>query len=120
MLLNSSCLAQEQAKIVSVFDGDTLIVKYHGKDKYVSLQFVDCYEAYKSDKAYKEAYLNHLSVENIINNGQAAKNYVETLVKPEDVVTLEIVEDYGVITARVYLKNGKMLNKLLLDSKKCE
>jgi endonuclease YncB( thermonuclease family) len=119
LLLNIPCFALEPVKVVSVFDGDTLIVRYHGKDRYVSLQFVSCFEAYTSDKAYKEAYLNYLPVETVVKKGRVAKNYVDNLVKQGDIISIEPAENYGVITARVFLKNGKSLNKLLLDNKKC-
>ena len=56
--------------------------------------------------------------------GKLAKYYVQKELKPDDMVYLEFEENkrdsYGRLLAYVYLKDGKMLNKMLLHNKKAK
>lgn len=112
------------ARVVKVTDGDTIEVLIDNKPENVRLLGIDCYETYPNNRAYKQAYTEGITVEKVVELGKLAKYYVQKELKPDDMVYLEFEENkrdsYGRLLAYVYLKDGKMLNKMLLQNKKAK
>ena len=113
-----------EAQVIKVIDGDTIEVLLDNKYENVRLLGVDCYETYPNNRAYKQAYTEKITVEKVVELGKLAKYYVQKELKPDDMVYLEFEENkrdsYGRLLAYVYLKDGKMLNKMLLQNKKAK
>lgn len=112
------------ARVVKVTDGDTIEVLLDNKKEAIRLLGVDCYETYPNNREYKQAYTEGITVEKVVELGKLAKYYVQKELKPDDMVYLEFEENkrdsYGRLLAYVYLKDGKMLNKMLLHNKKAK
>lgn len=107
--------AQETATVLNVVDGDTLKVIYHGQKESVRLIGIDTPESRANKKAKKDAMRSGQDVRGITAMGKQATQYVKTLVKPGDTVTIEFDvqtrDKYGRLLGYVYLSNGKMLNE---------
>lgn len=114
----------QQATLLKVFDGDTILVRVNKKEESVRLLGIDCYETYANNRAYKQAYTDKITVEKVVEQGLEAKYYVQKILKPNDTVFLETEKSerdkYGRLLAYVYLKDGTMLNKLLLKNNKAK
>ncbi len=106
------------AKLVRVIDGDTLVVELRGHRERVRLIGIDTPECKDNPKAYRDSRRSGVSLEEIIEAGKQAKRYVEDLLKPGTILTLEFDvqkrDKYGRLLAYVYLEDGRMLNELLI------
>ena len=66
-------------------DGDTIKVKFDGKLTTIRLIGIDTFETHKNNKAYRQAYENNISLQEVINRGKKAKEYIkETLSSHKD------------------------------------
>lgn len=68
-------------KIIKITDGDTIEAKIANNKFKVRLIGIDCFETSKIHRAYKQAYLNNLSVEDVVLKGKFSKDYLEKLYK---------------------------------------
>ncbi len=120
----TQAMEKTTARVLKVIDGDTIEVLLDNKYENVRLLGVDCYETYPNNRAYKQAYTEGITVEKVVELGKLAKYYVQKELKPDDMVYLEFEENkrdsYGRLLAYVYLEDGKMLNKMLLQNKKAK
>lgn len=66
-------------KVISILDGDTIKARIDNEEFLIRLIGIDCFEINTINRAYKQAYENKLTVEEVINKGQDAKNYVQKL-----------------------------------------
>ncbi len=119
-LLSSSLHAQQTTTVIRVVDGDTLKVRYWGKDESVRLIGIDTPESRVNKKAKRDAKRSGQDIKTITSMGKRATEYVENLVKPGDLITIEFdVEQrdrYGRLLGYVYLSNGKMLNEEIVKA----
>lgn len=107
--------AKETATVLSVVDGDTLKIKYEGREESIRLIGIDAPESKANEKAKRDAQRSGQDLKTIIAMGKEATRYVKTLVKPGDKVEIELDvqtrDRYGRLLGYVYLSNGKMLNE---------
>ena len=98
-----------------VYDGDTLLVEPIGKVRLIGIDTPE-YQDSSRDRFYAQRF--HIPVEKLRRiAGQAKKFGIET-VKGKKVrleVAAERYDKYGRTLAYVYLEDGKMLNRLLLQ-----
>lgn len=66
-------------ELITILDGDTIIARINDNKFSIRLSGIDCYETSKINRAYKQAYNDNLSIDNVIKKGLAAKNYLEEL-----------------------------------------
>ncbi len=66
-------------KLVKILDGDTIKIKIDENEFPVRLIGIDCYESYKNERSYKQAYFNDISIEDVISRGQKSKDYLQNL-----------------------------------------
>lgn len=67
-------------QVVKVCDGDTVKLK-RGKSKFsLRLAGIDCYETGKINRAYKQAYLNKITIEEVVRRGKCSKEYLKARV----------------------------------------
>ncbi len=88
-LLTPSLHAQQTTTVVRVVDGDTLKVRYWGKDESIRLIGIDTPESRVNKKTKKDAKRSGQDIKTIIAMGKRATEYVESLVKPGDLITIE-------------------------------
>ena len=68
-------------KLEKILDGDTIRVQFNDNQFDIRLKGIDCYETNKRDRAYKQAYLKNLTIDDVIQNGRNSKKFLETLYK---------------------------------------
>jgi micrococcal nuclease len=110
----------ELVTVVKIIDGDTLAVKYQGKEEKVRLIGMDTPEVSYNRKTKRDMEKSGKDLKAIIAQGKKASAYVKTLVKKGDKVGLEFdvqkiqpaKDGYPArLLAYVYLANGRMLNE---------
>ncbi len=118
--LSSPLHAQQTTTVVRVVDGDTLKVRYWGKEESIRLIGIDTPESRANKKAKRDAKRSGQDIKTITSMGKRATEYVENLVKTGDLITIEFDaqqrDRYGRLLGYVYLSNGKMLNKEIVKA----
>ncbi len=119
-ILSSSLDAQQTTTVVRIVDGDTLKIRYWGKEESIRLIGIDTPESRVNKKAKRDAKRSGQDIKTITAMGKRATEYVSSLVKPGHKVTIEFdVEQrdrYGRLLGYVYLSNGKMLNEEIVKA----
>ncbi len=119
-LLASSLHAQEAVTVTRIVDGDTIKVFYLGNEENIRLIGIDTPESRVNKKTKKDAKRSGQDIETIIAMGKRATEYVESLVKPGGLITIEFdVQErdrYKRLLGYVYLSNGKMLNEEIVKA----
>ncbi len=118
--LSSSLHAQQTTTVTRVVDGDTLKIRYWGKEESIRLIGIDTPESRVNKKTKKDAKRSGQDIKTIIEMGKRATEYVESLVKQGDLITIEFdtqeKDRYGRLLGYVYLPNGKMLNEEIVKA----
>jgi micrococcal nuclease len=119
-LLSSPLHAQQTTTVVRIVDGDTLKVRYWGKEESIRLIGIDTPESRVNKKAKRDAKRSGQDIKIIIAMGKRATEYVESLVKIGDLITIEFDaqqrDRYSRLLGYVYLSNGKMLNEEIVKA----
>ena len=115
-----SLQAKETITVLKVVDGDTLLVNYKGKEESIRLIGIDTPESKANKKAKSDAQRSGEDLKTIISQGKEATEFVRTMVRPGDKVTIEFDvqtrDKYGRLLGYVYLFNGKMLNEEIVKA----
>lgn len=90
LVMANSCLSQ--IRITKVSDGDTVKGIVNGKEVSVRLSGIDCYETSKRDRAYKQAYLNKISIEDVVKNGLESKKILANLLRNNNNITFKTTD----------------------------
>jgi len=106
-------------RVVKVIDGDTFTCTLkNGEEIKVRLIGVDTPESREGPKLERDAERTGLSKKEILRMGKEATEYTKKLLPKGEVVYLEQdvqpTDRYGRVLAYVWLKDGRMLNELLL------
>ncbi len=119
-LLTSPLHAQQTTTVTRIVDGDTLKVFFLEGEESIRLIGIDTPESRVNKKTKKDAKRSGQDIETIIAMGKRATGYVESLVKPGDLITIEFDiqerDKYGRLLGYVYLSNGKMLNEEIVKA----
>jgi micrococcal nuclease len=119
-LLASPLHAQQTTTVTRIVDGDTLKVFFLEGEESIRLIGIDTPESRVNKKTKKDAKRSGQDVETIIAMGKRATEYVESLVKPGDLITIEFdVQErdrYERLLGYVYLSDGKMLNEEIIKA----
>ena len=112
--------AQQAVTVTRIVDGDTIKVFYLGNEESIRLIGIDTPESRVNKKTKRDANRSGQDIETIIAMGKRATGYVEGLVKPGDLITIEFdVQErdrYKRLLGYVYLSNGKMLNEEIIKA----
>lgn len=112
--------ALENARVLSVVDGDTLKVNYRGRYETIRLIGIDAPESIRNEKARKDARRTKTNLRALTSQGREAAKFVKTQVKPRHPIRIEFDietrDKYGRLLAYVYLSDGKMLNEEILKA----
>ncbi len=118
--ISSSLHAQQTTTVVRIVDGDTLKVVYWGKEESIRLIGIDTPESRVNKKAKRDAKRSGQDIKTITSMGKRATEYVESLVRPGDLITIEFDvqqrDRYDRLLGYVYLSNGKMLNEEIVKA----
>ena len=118
--LSTSLHAQQTTTVVRAVDGDTLKILYWGKEESIRLIGIDTPESRINKKAKRDAKRSGQDIKTITSMGKRATEYVQSLVKPGDLITIEFDaqerDRYGRLLGYVYLSNGKMLNEEIVKA----
>lgn len=113
---------RENIEIIKVYDGDTVLVKNkYGVLERVRLKGIDCYETSKINRAYKQAYLSKITIEDVVKKGKESKiilkNYVKNNKNDYYLKRLE-VDRYDRTVGIIYC--GEInINSYMLEHGKC-
>ena len=116
-----SCFASIPVEVVRIVDGDTIKVKLESGNKFsIRLQGIDCYETSKIHRAYKQAYVNNISIDDVIENGNSATQYLKELHKKSNATSFDFrgIDKYGRVLGIVYFDNLN-INQELKNKKLC-
>ena len=120
LLLSSHTNAQQLNTVIRIVDGDTLKVFYLGSEESIRLIGIDTPESRINKKTKRDAKRSEQDIETIIAMGKRATAYVESLVKPGDLIAIEFDvqqrDRYGRLLGYVYLSNGNMLNEEIVKA----
>ena len=120
LFLTVNGYAQQTTTVTRIVDGDTLKVFYLEGEESIRLIGIDTPESRVNKKTKKDAKRSGQDVETIIAMGKRATEYVESLVKPGGLITIEFdVQErdrYKRLLGYVYLSNGKMLNEEIVKA----
>ena len=109
-----------QATIISVTDGDTVVVKIGTKKERVRLIGIDTPESHPNRRAYKQSAQSRQDVKTIVAMGLRASDFTQSLLPPGTAVSLEYdVEPrdrYGRALAYLWLTDGRMVNDIIIRS----
>ncbi len=107
-------------RVLHVVDGDTLRIDYNGKPEKVRLIGIDTPESGYNNKTIRDSERTHEDIDSIIKKGRLAADFVKSLVKIGDFIRLEFDaqerDRYGRLLAYVFLKDGRMLNDMIVRS----
>jgi micrococcal nuclease len=110
----------EEARIISVVDGDTIVVSVRGKVEHTRLIGIDTPESRPNRRAELQSEQNHIDQGAIIRMGHEAANHARQLLPKKSLVRLEFAADkrdrYGRLLAYVWLSNGAMANEEIVRS----
>lgn len=112
----SYAASKTPVRIVKILDGDTIRAKINDNIFSIRLIGIDCYETTPNNRAYKQAYNNNLTIDEVIKNGKFSKKFLINLYKKSNVQTFEFMGlDYykrplGVLYFDNVNINQKMLN----------
>ena len=103
-----------------VVDGDTMKFRFDGKIVTVRLIGIDTFETHKNNKAYRQAYENNISIDEVIRKGKKAKDYAKELLLKNSEYYFEYDEQfldrYKRTLAYLWFNKDSMLNlKMVCD-----
>ncbi len=116
-----SIQTNESIQITKVTDGDTVKGIVNGKEISIRLSGIDCYETSKRDRCYKQAYLNKMTVEDVIVKGKASKQILTDLLKSSNDITVQFTDidtRYNRHVGIIYA-GSLNVNKYMIDSGGC-
>ena len=106
---------QDEAVIV---DGDTIKLEFDNNLTSIRLIGIDAFESHKNNKAYRQAYENGITIQEVLERGKEAKNYIKAQLSKRVDFYLEYDEDfkdrYKRVLAYVWLSDKEMLNMKII------
>lgn len=109
---------RDRATVMSVSDGDTIVVRLGMKRERVRLIGIDAPESSLNRKARRDAQRSGADVHVLVAQGRRAKSFVKSLIRKGDDVGLEYDierrDRYRRLLAYVYLEDGRMLNEIIV------
>lgn len=90
LVYSKACI--DNIKITKITDGDTVKGIVNGKEISIRLSGIDCYETSKRDRAYKQAYLNKITIEEVVEKGKESKTILANLLQNQNNVTVKFTD----------------------------
>lgn len=107
-------------KITKVYDGDTILGFVNGKKVNIRLLGIDCYETSPINRAYKQAYLQKISIEEVVKRGNRSKTILNNLVEnnPNAKIILKGKDCYNRDLGILFI-NDININKYMVENGGC-
>lgn len=104
-------------EVVKITDGDTIEAKINKNKFRIRLIDIDCYETSNIHRAYKQAYENKISIEEVIKRGNSSKFFLQRLYANKLKAYLEFqgVDIYGRVLGVVYFNSINVNQKMLKE-----
>ncbi len=117
---NIDILDKADQKEASIIDGDTIDLYFDGKSTRIRLIGIDAFESRKNNKAYRQAYENNITIQEVVARGKRAKEYIKAQLSKRVNLYLEydetFLDRYDRTLAYLWFDNTNMLNmKLICD-----
>lgn len=112
----------ELAKVKRVSDGDTIVINTGGQNIKARLLGIDCMETNKIHRAYRQAYENNLTIEEVLTQGKNATLELKNLIKMNNnLVYFKTmgIDYYGRLLVILYDKNFNNINDLMQQTGYC-
>ncbi len=108
-------------KLIRVIDGDTIEVQLRQTKAKVRLAGVDCFETSKIHRAYKQAYLNKMTIDEVIFKGYQAKGHLNNMLHGNKNIKIKIlgIDKYGRLLGIVYNGENRNINQVLINHGIC-
>lgn len=90
LVMAEACL--HKLLVTKVSDGDTVKGIINGKEISIRLTGIDCYETSKRDRAYKQAYLNKISIEEVVRRGKESKVILNNILTSTPNITVKFTD----------------------------
>ena len=107
-------------RVLRVVDGDTFIMFFEGRRESVRLIGIDAPESEDNAKVRRQARKESSSVRDIVELGRESKRFLQKVLRRASRVHLEFDlnprDQYGRLLCYVYLKDGRMVNEVLVRS----
>jgi len=119
-LLTSFIQAESSLLVISIEDGDTLVVEVDGKPERLQLAGIDAPETVENAKLKHDIGRSGLPMAKLLKLGQLATTHLTHLVKPGDQLQITAPlgkrDRYGRITALVQNSNSTSLSALMVEN----
>ena len=103
-------------QLIKIKDGDTIDVKIEKNTFPVRLIGIDCYETGRIHRAYRQAYDNNLSIDEVIARGKQSTAYLENLYRANKnnqvYIDFKGVDIYGRALGVIYFDKLKVKEDL--------
>ena len=114
-LLAESSICTFPAEILSITDGDTIVIIHRGHKERLRLIGINAPECRPTPKADKDAIRTVAYLRTINEMGQRATQYVKSVIRSGDHVNIELDMQkrdwYGRLLGYVWVQDGRMLNE---------
>ncbi len=116
--LDSVLSAEHGYRVLSIEDGDTLLVEMDGRAQRLQLLGIDAPEDVANPKLHRDQQRTGLDADTLLALGRAATRHLESLIAPGQMVKLQgdlrKRDKYGRIPAIAYDQNGRALNDAMV------
>ncbi len=118
--IDTSTLDNLKLNSIKIIDGDTIEINLDDQTLKIRLIGIDTFEIIKSDKAYKQAYQNSFTIDEIVQKGKQSKEFLQELLKNKTEIFLEYdqekKDDYDRILAYIWTSDTQMINMQMVCS----
>jgi len=105
--------------VTKVIDGDTVHANCAGRDTKIRLTAIDSYESKRNTRAFKQAYEQKLTVEEVVVRGKKATTITKQELSGKQILVISPVktkiDKYGRTLGEVYVDCVDVNQKLLLE-----
>lgn len=122
MVFGLSAFASDRVQVTlsRVYDGDTIeVINENNQKENIRLKGIDCFETSEINRAYKQAYQNKITIEEVTTKGIQQKKALIQLFEDNSNKHLYLVryekDAYGRTVGIIYLGNINV-NKYMLNS----
>ena len=111
--------AEHAYRVLSIEDGDTLLVEMDGRAQRLQLLGIDAPEDVANPKRHRDQQRTGLDSDTLIAIGRAATRHLQSLVPPGQAVTLEgdltRQDKYGRVPVIAVNQGGRILNEAMVE-----
>ena len=108
----------EEAKVLQIYDGDTILVEFKGRREKVRFIGIDAPESSESAKARRDAARLGVTLQELFVQGVESTKYLKTLMQRGDEINLEFDtqerDKYGRMLAYIHTLGKKSINEEML------